>query len=66
MMGGIGPADIDSRQVVDVYRKEGIDMLLKAFEDAKYLEQITGLDALHAETEAVLEAVDWDEDDDEM
>lgn len=37
-------------------------MLLKAFEDAKYLEQITGLDKLQDEADAVLEAVDWEED----
>lgn len=39
-------------------------MLRKAFDDAKYLEQITGLDKLQADTEAALEAVDWDEEDD--
>lgn len=46
------------------YRKEGIDMLLKAFDDAKYLEQVTGLDKLQDEADAVLEAVDWEEEDD--
>lgn len=40
-------------------------MLRKAFDDAKYLEEVTGLDKLQAETDAVLEAVDWDEEDDE-
>lgn len=39
-------------------------MLLKAFDDAKYLEEVTGLDKLQADTEAVLEAVEWDEEDD--
>lgn len=37
-------------------------MLRKAFDDAKYLEQITGLDKLQQETEAAMEAVDWEED----
>ena len=41
-------------------------MLHKAFDDAKYLEMITGLDKLQAETEAALEAVDWDEEDEEF
>lgn len=53
-------------QIVEVYRKHGIDMLLKAFEDAKYLEEITGLDKLQAEADAVLEAVDWEEEEDDM
>jgi ubiquitin-like modifier-activating enzyme ATG7 len=53
-------------QIVEVYRKDGIDMLLKAFEDAKYLEEITGLDKLQAEADAVLEAVDWEEEEDDM
>jgi ubiquitin-like modifier-activating enzyme ATG7 len=40
-------------------------MLLKAFNDQKYLETLTGLDKLYDEGEAALESVDWDEDDDE-
>jgi ubiquitin-like modifier-activating enzyme ATG7 len=35
-------------------------MLLKAFNDRKYLETLTGLDKLYAEGEAALENVDWD------
>ena len=54
------------RQVVDVYRRDGFDMLRKVFDDAKYLEQITGLDKLQAETEAALEAVDLDDEDDDF
>jgi len=38
-------------------------MLLKAFNDQKYLESLTGLDKLFDEGEAALESVDWDEDD---
>lgn len=55
-----------SRQVVGVYRRDGFDMLRKVFDDAKYLEQLTGLDKLQAETEAALEAVDLDEEDDDF
>jgi ubiquitin-like modifier-activating enzyme ATG7 len=41
-------------------------MMLKAFNEQGYLESLTGLDKLYDEGEAALEAVDWDEDDDEM
>jgi ubiquitin-like modifier-activating enzyme ATG7 len=37
-------------------------MLLKAFNDQKYLESLTGLDKLG--DDAVLESVEWDEEDD--
>lgn len=37
-------------------------MLSKAFSDAKYLEQLTGLDKLYDESEAAMESLDWDED----
>ena len=40
-------------------------MLLQAFNDPEYLEKLTGLDKLHDEGEAALEAVDWDEEDDD-
>ena len=40
-------------------------MLLKAFNEAGYLEKLTGLDQLHDEGEAALESVDWDEDDED-
>ena len=42
-------------------------MLLQAFNESDYLEKLTGLDKLHEEGEAALEAVDWDEEgDDDM
>jgi ubiquitin-like modifier-activating enzyme ATG7 len=34
-------------------------MLLQAFNDPDYLERLTGLDKLKAETEAMLEGVEW-------
>lgn len=40
-------------------------MLLAAFEDAKYLERLTGLDKLAAESEAAMANLDWDDEDDE-
>ena len=53
-------------QVVKAYESDGFDMLLKAFNDKKYLETLTGLDKLYNEGEAVLEAVNWDEDEDDF
>jgi len=38
-------------------------MLLKAFNEIKYLEELTGLNKLYDEGEAALETVDWDEED---
>lgn len=40
-------------------------MLLEAFNDAKYLETLTGLDKLYDEGEQLLENVDWHEDDED-
>ncbi|TFK37809.1 E1-like protein-activating [Crucibulum laeve] len=51
-----------SETVLQAYEKDGFDMLVKAFNDQKYLETLTGLDKLFDEGEAALEAVDWDED----
>jgi ubiquitin-like modifier-activating enzyme ATG7 len=50
-----------SETVIRAYEEEGFAMLLKAFNDTKYLEQLTGLDKLFDEGEAALERVDWDE-----
>ncbi|KAG8950091.1 Autophagy protein 7 [Tulasnella sp. 424] len=55
-----------SETVIKAYESEGFPMLLKAFNEVGYLEKLTGLDKLHSEGEAALEAVDWDEDDDDM
>ncbi|KAF8636201.1 hypothetical protein AX17_003689 [Amanita inopinata Kibby_2008] len=51
-----------SETVIQAYEQEGFDMLLKAFNDTKYLESLSGLDKLFDEGEAILESVDWDED----
>jgi hypothetical protein len=39
-------------------------MLLRKFNEPGYLEKLTGLNKLHGEDKAVLESVDWDEDND--
>lgn len=37
-------------QVVDQYKKEGFDFLLHVFNEPHYLEDLTGLTQMHAET----------------
>lgn len=54
-----------SDKIVSAYEQEGFEMLLKAFDDAKYLERVTGLDKLEEETEGVMEGLDWDEEEEE-
>lgn len=41
-------------------------MIKEVLNDVKYLEKLTGLDQLYNEGEAVMEDVDWDEEDDEL
>lgn len=50
-------------QVLKEYESKGFDMLLRAFNETGYLEELTGLADLHKEGEKALEAVDWDEED---
>lgn len=53
-------------QILKEYRSEGFDFLLKAFNDAKHLEVVTGLDILQAESEAALDGIeDWDENEED-
>ncbi|KAF9565773.1 E1-like protein-activating [Agrocybe pediades] len=51
-----------SETVLKAYETEGFSMLLQAFNDAKYLETLTGLDKLYDEGDALLENVDWHEE----
>jgi ubiquitin-like modifier-activating enzyme ATG7 len=51
--------------VLKAYETQGFDMLLKAFNETKYLEELTGLDKLYDEGEAAFDAVDWDEGDED-
>lgn len=43
---------------------KGFDVLLRAFNETGYLEELTGLAELHREGELALEAVDWEEEGD--
>ncbi|KAL0567985.1 Autophagy protein 7 [Marasmius crinis-equi] len=54
-----------SETVLKTYEKEGFDMMLNAFNDPKYLEQLTGLDKLYDDSEKALENVDWIEGEEE-
>jgi len=51
--------------VIDEYKRKGFEMLLQAFNDPQYLEQVTGLDKMKEEAEAMLDDVEWGSDDDE-
>ncbi|WRT65053.1 E1-like protein-activating enzyme Gsa7p/Apg7p [Kwoniella shivajii] len=51
--------------VLDAYRQQGISWLFRVFADAKILEQVTGLDKLHAESESALNSIEWLSSDDE-
>lgn len=55
-----------SEQVVDAYRAQGNEMLLKAFNDPTYLPGLTGLDKLNAQTEALMNDLDWEENDEDV
>lgn len=50
---------------MEAYRQGGFGFLLKVFNQPGYLESLTGLDKLHAEAEAVLDSLDWEEASDE-
>ncbi|KZO99221.1 hypothetical protein CALVIDRAFT_561615 [Calocera viscosa TUFC12733] len=52
-----------SEAVVKAYEKDGFRMVQRACDETGYLEELTGLKELYSESEAVMEAVDWDEDD---
>jgi ubiquitin-like modifier-activating enzyme ATG7 len=54
-----------SQKIVMAYQEKGFEMLLAAFDDAKYLERLTGLDKLAEESEAAMANLDWDEEDEE-
>jgi len=51
-----------SETVVQAYETQGFDMMLNAFNNPKYLEQLTGLDKLYEEGEKALEGVEWVEE----
>lgn len=51
--------------MIKAYEADGFSMLVQAFEDAKFLEKLTGLDKLADESEAMMDSIDWDEDDEE-
>jgi len=46
-----------SSAVVDAYKQDGFDFLLRAFNGTTFLEDMTGLTEMHRQTEAALEAM---------
>ncbi|KIP07781.1 hypothetical protein PHLGIDRAFT_29879 [Phlebiopsis gigantea 11061_1 CR5-6] len=54
-----------SDAVLAAYEAQGFDVLLRAFNEPKFLETLTGLDQLYSEGEAALESVDWEVEDEE-
>jgi ubiquitin-like modifier-activating enzyme ATG7 len=48
------------QQVVKAYEAEVFPMLLRAFNEESYLEQLTGLDKLYEEAQAALADNDWE------
>ncbi|KAL5639969.1 hypothetical protein ACGC1H_006511 [Rhizoctonia solani] len=51
-----------SETILKEYESRGFEMALRAFNETGYLEKLTGLDKLHADSEAAMESVDWIEE----
>ncbi|KAG0331401.1 Autophagy protein 7 [Podila humilis] len=52
-----------SDAILEAYEKEGFGFLVKVFQEAKHLEDVTGLTAMKEESENL--DMDWDDDEDE-
>ncbi|KAF9426171.1 Autophagy protein 7 [Podila epigama] len=52
-----------SDAILETYEREGFEFLLKVFQDAKHLEDVTGLTQMKEESENL--DMDWDEDEDD-
>ncbi|KAG8714567.1 Autophagy protein 7 [Ceratobasidium sp. 423] len=48
-----------SDTILKEYESRGFEMALRAFNETGYLEKLTGLDKLHADSEAAMESLDW-------
>ncbi|WAR54291.1 hypothetical protein PtB15_3B805 [Puccinia triticina] len=54
-----------SHKVINEYEKSKFSMLLQAFNDPKYLENLTGLSQLYEDSQQVnMESLEWDDDED--
>ncbi|CAE6510820.1 unnamed protein product [Rhizoctonia solani] len=51
-----------SETILKEYESRGFEMALRAFNETGYLEKLTGLDKLHADSEAAMESVNWVEE----
>jgi len=54
-----------SEIVIVEYERKGFNMLIEAFNDAMYLERLTGLDKMKEQTDAVLDDVEWASEEDD-
>ncbi|TFK52716.1 E1-like protein-activating [Heliocybe sulcata] len=54
-----------SETVLREYETKGWDMMIRAFNEPGYLEELTGLKELYGEGEAAMESVDWEEEEEE-
>lgn len=55
-------ADGVESKVLRAYEQEGFEMVQRACDQPGYLEALTGLDKLHRDGEAILESVEWNEE----
>ncbi|KAI9461353.1 hypothetical protein HD554DRAFT_2028255 [Boletus coccyginus] len=54
----------ESKTILHAYEREGFGMLLRAFNESRYLEALTGLDQLYEQGEGVIES-NWQEEESE-
>lgn len=54
-----------SEQIRIAYDKDNLSFMTKALKDPLYLEELTGLAAMKAESDALLLETDWAEDEDD-
>lgn len=59
------PLRVPPTQIVNAYETDGFSFLLQAFDDASFLERVTGLDLMAQETEGVMESLEWSEDEED-
>lgn len=53
-------------QVLEAYRNEPFEFIKKVLRDPAYLEQVSGIAQMKADSEALLDEIDWvGQDDDE-
>lgn len=60
------PMTYSRAQVLEAYRNEPFEFIKKVLRDPAYLEQVSGIAQMKADSEALLDEIDWvGQDDDE-